>query len=267
MEHKNFAEVLNDMLELTDCKMKDVAQYLSYDISFINKWVNGKNIPSAKTSELILDSLAMLFGKIIYDRGREEQLVELSERKLNAKSLDSIFAITRSILVDGYYASLYEDTTKLEEEYVDTILDPREIVSRAFMEIEKGISLSSHEINIFITLDLYQLFRKIFASDQIFYVTRGVRVNIHWLMQEDTTIFNEGLENELYYMMGKSSFFNTSVYLEKETFIRPYIYIENQLVMNFVLNTNKDIHPADDSGSNYFSRCGSNYWKQKRTTY
>ncbi len=63
MKHKNFSEVLNDFMSITEIKMKDLAVYLDYDISYINKWVNGKNIPSQKIAEAILESLALFFGK------------------------------------------------------------------------------------------------------------------------------------------------------------------------------------------------------------
>lgn len=63
MKHKNFSEVLNDFMSITEIKMRDLAVYLDYDISYINKWVNGKNIPSQKIAEAILESLALFFGK------------------------------------------------------------------------------------------------------------------------------------------------------------------------------------------------------------
>lgn len=63
MKYKNFSEVLNDFMSITEIKMKDLAVYLDYDISYINKWVNGKNIPSLKIAEAILESLALFFGK------------------------------------------------------------------------------------------------------------------------------------------------------------------------------------------------------------
>ena len=63
MKHKNFSEVLNDFMSITEIKMKDLAVYLDYDISYINKWVNGKNIRSHKIAEAILESLALFFGK------------------------------------------------------------------------------------------------------------------------------------------------------------------------------------------------------------
>ena len=114
-------------------------------------------------------------------------------------------------------------------------------MQRAFTEIEKAISLAEEEVNIYITLDLYQLFRKIFAAEEIFYVTRGVKVNIYWLMEKDAIIFNTGLENELYYLMGKCSYFNTYTYLTDKIYTRPYILIDEKLVMNFIANLDKEI--------------------------
>lgn len=244
MKHKNFSEVLNDFMSITEIKMKDLAVYLDYDISYINKWVNGKNIPSQKIAEAILESLALFFGKKIYDDSLEEQLVEISERKVNAKSLESVISITRSILIDGFYASQasFEEETDIQKlVYTETLTDLHEIMQRAFTEIEKAISLAEEEVNIYITLDLYQLFRKIFAAEEIFYVTRGVKVNIYWLMEKDAIIFNTGLENELYYLMGKCSYFNTYIYLTDKIYTRPYILIDEKLVMNFIANLDKEI--------------------------
>ena len=116
--------------------------------------------------------------------------------------MESVISITRSILIDGFYASQasFEEETDIQKlVYTETLTDLHEIMQRAFTEIEKAISLAEEEVNIYITLDLYQLFRKIFAAEEIFYVTRGVKVNIYWLMEKDAIIFNTGLENELYY--------------------------------------------------------------------
>lgn len=244
MKHKNFSEVIYDFMRITRMKMKDLADYLDYDISYINKWVNGKNIPSQKIAESILESLALYFGKKIYDDSLEEQLAQLSERKVNAKSLDSVIAITRSILIDGFYASqaaLEEEAGMKKQSYTETVIEQYEIMQRAFLEIEKAISLAEEEVNIYITLDMYQLFRKIFAADEVFYVTRGVKVNVYWLMEKDAIIFNTGLENELYYLMGKCSYFNTYVYLADKIYTLPYILIDDRLVMNFITDVKKEI--------------------------
>ncbi len=46
-----FGTLLKGYLINTNVKEKDLAQYLNYDMSYINKWVNGVKLPSQKNKE------------------------------------------------------------------------------------------------------------------------------------------------------------------------------------------------------------------------
>ena len=66
--------------------------------------------------------------------------------------MESVISITRSILIDGFYASQasFEEETDIQKlVYTETLTDLHEIMQRAFTEIEKAISLAEQEVNIY----------------------------------------------------------------------------------------------------------------------
>lgn len=72
MNIRTFGAVLENLLYISKQKKSSLANYLGYDVSYINKWVNSKNLPSSKRineicidiSKFIVDSLTLDTKKI-----------------------------------------------------------------------------------------------------------------------------------------------------------------------------------------------------------
>ena len=65
MKNITFGQLLDKLLYLSNQKKSTLAKILGYDVSYISKWINGKNLPTQKsisdvckrTSEFIVNSL------------------------------------------------------------------------------------------------------------------------------------------------------------------------------------------------------------------
>ena len=65
LENIEFGQLLEKLLYLSNQKKITLAKELGYDISYISKWINGRNLPTQKsissicktTSEFIVSSL------------------------------------------------------------------------------------------------------------------------------------------------------------------------------------------------------------------
>ena len=45
----SFSEEMKRLMQLTNMKNATVAAVLGYDVSYVSKWINGRNLPAAKT--------------------------------------------------------------------------------------------------------------------------------------------------------------------------------------------------------------------------
>lgn len=43
----DYSEILSSLMENLDLTLKSVSQAMSYDSSYISKWINGKNLPAS----------------------------------------------------------------------------------------------------------------------------------------------------------------------------------------------------------------------------
>ena len=67
MKNITFGKLLEKLLYLSNQKKSSLAKVLGYDVSYISKWISGKNVPTQKsisdvckiTSKFIVDSLNM----------------------------------------------------------------------------------------------------------------------------------------------------------------------------------------------------------------
>ena len=61
MNSRTFGGVLENLLYISKQKKSSLASYLGYDASYINKWVNSKNLPSFKKAAEISEDNSILF--------------------------------------------------------------------------------------------------------------------------------------------------------------------------------------------------------------
>lgn len=59
----DYSEILSSLMENLDLTLKSVSQAVSYDSSYISKWINGKNLPASSQVNDINKTLAYYFAK------------------------------------------------------------------------------------------------------------------------------------------------------------------------------------------------------------
>lgn len=67
----NFGETIKTFLFLSEAKMKDLADVLSYDPSYISKWNGGSHLPNRKSIELVLTKSSHYFAQHILESGKD----------------------------------------------------------------------------------------------------------------------------------------------------------------------------------------------------
>ena len=95
-----FGNILENLLYISNQKKSSLANALGYDISYINKWISSKNLPSAKRineicksiSDFIIDSLT---------ESTHENLVNYFEIDINMEA-DDLGDYIEKILKDSY---------------------------------------------------------------------------------------------------------------------------------------------------------------------
>lgn len=98
-----FYQILDLLVDSSGAKIKDYAEYLDYDSSYISKWLHDVNIPVAKTSELVLERSATFFTNEIFDRKRVGLFIKLlkeSGENIVLPTMETEKKIFRLIILD-----------------------------------------------------------------------------------------------------------------------------------------------------------------------
>lgn len=70
-----FGNLLRSQMEKAEIKESELAEFLSYDTTYISKWINGSKLPSPRMAERILGQLARFFSE--KGAGAEAELLAL----------------------------------------------------------------------------------------------------------------------------------------------------------------------------------------------
>ncbi len=164
MSNRTFGAVLENLLYISKQKKSSLASYLGYDVSYINKWVNSKKLPSSKRakeicsdiSEFIVDSL---------EEDTKENLVEYFE--LDNYNETFLLEYLKDTLINVYYQSS-NDTgnqnlpkTSVSQEYYNSNSQVRpEVIRKIILQEVNSHINSSEEIHIIISLNLFTINHK-----------------------------------------------------------------------------------------------------------
>lgn len=160
-----FGQLLEKLLYLSNQKKIVLAKELGYDISYISKWVNGKNIPTQKN----ISNICKMTSNFIVNSLTESSKLELKEYfEINTEidNDDELKGYLEYSLKDSYVntvqkniPSIYEknNLANLEDNYNSTLhINPRlrkqYLAKYAEMFIEK-----SENMEIIIYVNLYSL--------------------------------------------------------------------------------------------------------------
>lgn len=137
MKNITFGKLIEKLLYLSNQKKSALAKALGYDVSYISKWITGKNLPTQKsisdicktTSEFIVDSLNMSYMQelknyfeIDEDIESNAVLVQYLERSLKEayiytaeKSVPNLYKKTHS---EDNYNSMTHVNPRLRKQYL-----------------------------------------------------------------------------------------------------------------------------------------------------
>lgn len=96
-----FGSKLEELLTVANVKNYTIARTLSYDVSYISKWITGKALPSKKNIEKTLS----VISRVIAMQGSGESFENMC-RKLGAENENQIRAAIKQELKDAYYQTV-----------------------------------------------------------------------------------------------------------------------------------------------------------------
>ncbi|MEG2787612.1 MAG: hypothetical protein RR942_07310 [Romboutsia sp.] len=162
MKNMTFGQLLEKLLYLTSQKKGTLAKELGYDISYISKWINTKNLPSQKNISEICKKTAKFIVKSLEEKSRQGFLdyFEIT----NAIDDDDILFqyIERSLkksymsTAEGKNINIYKGT-KSEDNYNSTIhINPS--LRKQYLSNDAELFLSkSKKLDMIISTNLYNI--------------------------------------------------------------------------------------------------------------
>lgn len=162
MKNIEFGQLLEKLLYLSNQKKITLAKELGYDISYISKWINGRNLPTQKnisnickvTSEFIVKSLNSV---------SKQDLKHYFEIELEVKDDTELAQFIDRILNESYIAtaqksnsSVYKSTHS-EENYNSMLhINPR--FRKNYLSKDMDLYANeSNELDIILSTNLYKL--------------------------------------------------------------------------------------------------------------
>ncbi len=154
-----FGKLLRLQMEAAGIKENELARALNYDVTYINKWINGKKLPSSRNVEKILATMAEIF----VDRAKERAEAEAegacgqsdglmpSISELKQECLDML---RTAYLNDSSHAAPQGDN---REKLIFTDRH-KELINLTWEAVKQAIGRSDEVLSIAATLDIFALY-------------------------------------------------------------------------------------------------------------
>ena len=161
MNNRTFGGVLENLLYISKQKKSSLASYLGYDVSYINKWVNSKNLPSFKRSTEICESISRFIVKSL-DTDTRKHLVEYFQ--LESDDNDFLYEYIKDTLQEVYFESSSNKNnqtipmTSVSQEYYNVNCEVRPTLLHKTIreEIEFNASVGN-DLDIIISINLFSM--------------------------------------------------------------------------------------------------------------
>lgn len=234
-----FADVLRELLAISNIKLKDLAASLNYDNSYISKWVNDHHLPNLNLEKNLIPNLSSMISREIYRLGTQDQLLKFTERNLPVYSYPFVRYFVYSLLEDSYYQSYFEkNQTSRVLEGNHVYIGFENILNKAAELIQKASLQSKIQLNIYSNVELTDL---IFSQDRIrylFYTTLDLEINYHHLLSEDTVIPNEKLVFFINEWVHRALSVNINIYRANKNLKDRIVYVEGAFALFFETDEN-----------------------------
>lgn len=160
MNSRTFGGVLENLLYISKQK-SSLASYLGYDTSYINKWVNSKNLPSFRRAVEICESISKFIIESLNDDTRKH-LVEYFQ--LEKDDNDFLYEYIKNILQEVYFESSNNKgnqnipMTSVSQEYYNVNCEVRPTLLQKSIREEIEFNASAgNDLDIIISINLFSL--------------------------------------------------------------------------------------------------------------
>ena len=194
MNSRTFGGVLENLLYISKQKKSSLASYLGYDASYINKWVNSKNLPSFKRAAEICENISNFIIDSL-DDDTKENLVEYFE--LERDDDEFLYEYIKNTLQEVYFENSNNKgnqnipMTSVSQEYYNSTCEvkPTLLQKHIVEEIEFNVN-AGNDLDIMIAVNLLSLNHKdkiaLFNMKKYFYeLSKRTNVKINFLLGFD----------------------------------------------------------------------------------
>ena len=191
MNSRSFGAVLDNLLYISKQKKSSLAKYLGYDVSYINKWINSKNLPSARKATEVCREISNFIVESLNEETKEH-LIDYFE--LDKDDDDFLIQFINETLSDIYLESSNlkglqsKHMTSVSQEYYNSNSEvkPAFLHKRIVEEVDFFVN-SSTSLEIIIAINLFSLNYKDKVSlvnmKKYFYeISKKVDVKIDFLL-------------------------------------------------------------------------------------
>lgn len=145
-----FGKSLRSQMEKAGIKESELADALSYDATYISKWINGSKLPSERNAERIIGQMADCFAA----HTNVPEAERAAQRQQGLAELKMAYASDRSYLI-------FQNYNNNDMSFVDSRQTLVRLTRAAFMQ---ALDLYDGRIGIMATFDLFRLYGKEFRG-------------------------------------------------------------------------------------------------------
>ncbi|MGL5347737.1 MAG: hypothetical protein ACRDA3_10320 [Peptostreptococcaceae bacterium] len=162
MKNIAFGQLLEKLLYLSNQKKSTLARELGYDVSYISKWINAKNLPTQKSISTICKVTAEFIAKSLTPTSIQE-LVDYFEIDTDISGIGVLEEYLEKSLKESYEAVSGKSSlggyksTRSEDNYNSMIhINPR--LRKQYLSKDFGIFASkSNKLDLIMSANLYKL--------------------------------------------------------------------------------------------------------------
>ncbi|MBQ6631194.1 MAG: hypothetical protein IJH55_03570 [Romboutsia sp.] len=162
MKNITFGKLLEKLLYLSNQKKSSLAKVLGYDVSYISKWITGKNLPTQKsisdvckiTSEFIVSSLNISHIQELKDYFEIDE--DLESNSVLVQYLEQSLKESYMYTAEKSVPNLYKKTHYEDSYNSMTHINPR--LRKQYLSKDVNLFMSnSDKVDLIISADLYKL--------------------------------------------------------------------------------------------------------------
>lgn len=228
-----YSELLKKFFSFTNLKQKDVAKYINYDFSYINKWVNNKNLPTVHQVSSVNNKLANIFTSKIYSLNKVKLFCdEFIDGTSNISKLGMI-KIIYTLLNKSYVYSHFKFSKMDPISFFEaTYSDEDEIMNATAF----AMVYFTQATNIYVNMDI-NLLNYIVTSDNNLSCYNPSKSTSYHILIDSSEDFKP-LKNNIraYELLHKLGYYDTFIYINETLFSSPFIYIEDCCFISYFLD-------------------------------